>query len=215
LFFPQHSPTLRAMLKPLLRALAFLGVATAVLAQPTAADYAGLAEQVRALNEQAGQLALRVEQLERDNTRLRDQNTALTRRLDDTARATVTPAQLAAAVSELRTLVSSGDQATRDQVNAQIKKLADQTNAALDAIAKGSTPRQPDSPIATTPPVFSDNYPKDGIAYTVQSGDNIAKIAQKTGAKQADIINANKLANPSKLNAGQKLFIPGGKAPTP
>jgi LysM repeat protein len=203
------------MWKTLLCAFAFLAAVSPALAQPTAADFVALTEQVRDLSDQTGKLMLRIEGLERDNTRLRDQNTALTRRLDEAGRATVTPAQLNAAIADLRTLVQSGDQATRDQVNAQIKKLADQTNAALDAIAKGSAPRPADTPITSTvtPPVFSDNFPKDGIAYTVQSGDSLAKIAQKTGAKQADIINANKLTNPSKLQAGQKLFIPGGKPP--
>ena len=140
---------LRAMLKPLLCALALLGVAATAFAQPTAADFAGLDQQVHFLNEQAGKLALRVEDLERDNTNLRTQNAALTRRLDDASRATVTSAQLAAAVTELRALVQAGDQATRDQTDAKIKKLADQTNAALDAIAKGSAPGRPAPHTAT------------------------------------------------------------------
>jgi LysM repeat protein len=36
-------------------------------------------------------------------------------------------------------------------------------------------------------------------------------IARKTGARAQDIINANKLADPSRIQAGQVLFIPGGK----
>jgi LysM repeat protein len=201
------------MWKNFLCSAALLGASATALAQPSAADFASLAEQVRAVNEQAGQLALRVETLERDNARLRAQNDTLTQNLAAANRADVTAAQLSAAVASLQELVKSTDQATRDQVAAQIKKLAEQTNAALDAIAKGSAPRPADTSSGTTPPVFSSDYPKDGIAYTVQPGDSLAKIAQKTGAKQADIINANKLTNPNKLNAGQKLFIPGGKTP--
>jgi LysM repeat protein len=55
---------------------------------------------------------------------------------------------------------------------------------------------------------FSDDFPKEGVSYTVQKGDTLAVIAKKTGAKQQDIINANKLADPSKINLGQTLFIP-------
>lgn len=202
------------MWKNFLCSAALLGAAATALAQPSAADFASLTEQIRDVNEQAGQLALRVETLERDNARLRAQNDTLTQNLAAANRAGVTAAQLNAAVASLQELVKSTDQATRDQVAAQIKKLAEQTNTALDAIAKGQQPTRPADPTpTTTPPVFSDNYPKEGIAYTVQSGDSLAKIAQKTGAKQADIINANKIANPSKLQAGQKLFIPGGKTP--
>jgi len=45
----------------------------------------------------------------------------------------------------------------------------------------------------------------------VQKGDTLATIARKTGARQQDIINANRLADPSRITVGQTLFIPGGK----
>jgi LysM repeat protein len=68
--------------------------------------------------------------------------------------------------------------------------------------------------MATRPPVqttFTEDYPKEGVSYTVQKGDNLALIAKKTGAKQQDIINANKISDPSRIAVGQTLFIPGGK----
>ena len=58
---------------------------------------------------------------------------------------------------------------------------------------------------------FTDDFPKDGVSYTVQKGDTLATIARKTGARQQDIINANRLADPSRITVGQTLFIPGGK----
>jgi LysM repeat protein len=58
---------------------------------------------------------------------------------------------------------------------------------------------------------FSDDYSKEGVSYTVQKGDTLALIAKKTGAKQQDIINANKIADPARIAVGQTLFIPGGK----
>jgi len=61
------------------------------------------------------------------------------------------------------------------------------------------------------PPAFPEDYPKEGLNYTVQKGDTLAVISKKTGAKQQDIINANKLADPSRIAIGQTLFIPGGK----
>ena len=86
-----------------------------------------------------------------------------------------------------------------------MEKLAKQTNTALDSMAKG---------MATRPmvqPTFSESYPKEGVAYTVQKGDTLPAIAKKTGAKVQDIINANKIADPSRIVAGQTLFIPGGQ----
>jgi LysM repeat protein len=58
---------------------------------------------------------------------------------------------------------------------------------------------------------FSDDFPKESINYTVQKGETLAVIAKKTGAKQQDIINANKIADPSHIQVGQTLIIPGGK----
>jgi LysM repeat protein len=58
---------------------------------------------------------------------------------------------------------------------------------------------------------FGDTYSKEGVSYTVQKGDSIGGIARKTGAKVQDIIDANKLADPSRIQAGQVLFVPGGK----
>jgi LysM repeat protein len=49
------------------------------------------------------------------------------------------------------------------------------------------------------------------VSYTVQKGDTLALIAKNTGAKFSDIVNANKLADPSRIRIGQTLFIPGGK----
>ena len=58
---------------------------------------------------------------------------------------------------------------------------------------------------------FSDDFPKEGVKYTVQKGETLAQIAKKTGSKVQDIINANKISDPSRILAGQTLFIPGGK----
>ena len=55
---------------------------------------------------------------------------------------------------------------------------------------------------------FTEDYPKEGVSYTVQKGDTLAVIAKKTGAKQQDIINANKISDPARIILGQTLFIP-------
>ncbi|HET7536431.1 MAG TPA: LysM domain-containing protein, partial [Candidatus Didemnitutus sp.] len=81
---------------------------------------------------------------------------------------------------------------------------AKQTQAAIDAVAKNQATR----PVVQN---FSDDFPKEGVDYTVQAGDSIDLIAKKTNSKAKDIINANKLSDPSKIQAGQKLFIPQAK----
>ena len=76
--------------------------------------------------------------------------------------------------------------------------------AALESLARTNGARAPAAG-------FAEDFPREGVSYTVQKGDTLAVIARKTGARAQDIINANKLADPSRIQAGQVLFIPGGK----
>jgi len=188
-----------------LRLLLSLGLASVAAAQtaPSAqVELANLREDVRGLTQRTGELLLRLEQLERENAELKRQSSQATR-------AAVSMEQLNDAVSDLnRTIkatVATSKNETLQHVSTQLEKLAKQTNAAIDSLAKGMATR---SAVQTT---FSDNYAKEGISYTVQKGDSIAVIAKKTGAKQQDIINANKISDPSRIMVGQTLFIPGGK----
>jgi LysM repeat protein len=182
-------------LRSLLAASLLLAVAARAPAQSSQVELANLREDMRGLVQRVGELGLRVEQLERQNAELREKSTA-------SAPAYATLAQLNEAVEELNRAIRSGDSATAERAAAQIKKLAEATNVAIDSLAKG---------IATRPVIqtnFSDSYAKEGVSYTVQKGDTLAVIAKKTGAKSQDIINANKIADPSRILVGQTLFIP-------
>lgn len=165
-------------------------------------EFANLREDVRGLVQRVGELSLRVEQLERENADLKQ-------RVSAADKAYVSVAQLNDAIADLnrniRTVANAAKNEALQQVGVQMEKLAKQTNAALDSLAKAQATRPA---VQTT---FSDNFPKEGISYTVQKGDTIAEIAKKTGAKQQDIINANKLSDPSRITVGQTLFIPGAK----
>jgi LysM repeat protein len=91
---------------------------------------------------------------------------------------------------------------TLQQVAGQMERLAKQTNAAIDSLAKG---------MATRPAVnnvFTEDYPKEGVSYTVQKGDTLSSIAAKNGARMQDIVNANKITDPTRIQVGQTLFIP-------
>ncbi len=181
----------------LLAALAIAGLTPRGFAQ---VELANLREDVRDLSQRVGALSLKVEQLERENADLRGK----------AEKNYVTAAQLRDAVADLNRAVNSAVASSRSetlqQVGAQMEKLAKQTNAALDSLAKAQATR----PAITT--TFKDDFPKEGISYTVQKGDSLPLIAKKTGAKVADIINANKIADASKIMAGQTLFIPTAPA---
>ena len=44
--------------------------------------------------------------------------------------------------------------------------------------------------------------------YTMKKGDNLSTVAQKYGVSVSDIIKANNIKNPNKVNVGTKLIIP-------
>ena len=201
LVFERAFPTLSRMLKSMLWACLF----TLGAALPTASaqvELANMREDLRGLVQRVGDLTLRVEQLERENAELRS-------KVGGAEKSYVTLTQLNDAIANLtqtiRSSAATSKAETLQQVGVQMEKLAKQTNTAIDSLAKGMATR---NNVQTS---FSEDYAKEGISYTVQKGDTLAVIAKKTGAKTQDIINANKISDPSRINAGQTLFIPGGK----
>lgn len=182
------------------RFLFVLAVAPAAFGQSAQVEIANLREDVRGLSQRVAELTLRLEQLERENADLRRKSAAADKAGAATAQFKDALADLN---RDLRSAIATSKTETLQQVAAQMEKLAKQTNVALDSLAKGGS-----KPAAGG---FTDDFPKEGVSYTVQKGDTLATIARKTGARQQDIINANRLADPSRITVGQTLFIPGGK----
>jgi LysM repeat protein len=185
------------------------GLLQAQPAQALSTDLANMREDVRGLIQRVNELQLRVEQLERENTDLRGKSAGA-------AQSYATIAQLNEAIADvnrsIKIAAAGAKNETLQQVSVQMEKLANQTNAAIESLARTSGPRAPAASTATVhQTTFSDDYSKEGVNYTVLKGETLAVIAKKTGAKQADIINANKISDPSRIQAGQSLFIPGGK----
>lgn len=208
LVFPGALRKLAPMLKRLLWSCALVASAAAQT-NPPQVELANLREDVHGLVQRVGELTLRVEQLEHENATLRAQSGA-----SEKAYATLT--QLNDAIANLnralRAAIAESKSETLDQVGRQMEQLAKQTNTALDSIAKGGArPAGGGTAAASAPAGFANDYPKEGISYTVQKGDTLALIAKKTGAKVQDIVNANKISDPSHIVVGRTLFIPGAK----
>jgi LysM repeat protein len=165
----------------------------------TRIEVANLRQEMIELRQRVGELTMAVEQLTRENTALQAKAT----------QSYVTVEQLSRAVADMnRTVQAEAADTKREvlqQVAVQIERLGKQTNAALDAMARNQATR----PVVQT--TFDDDFPKEGINYTVQPGDTLAVIARKNNAKLQDIINANKISDPTRLQAGQTIFIPQGK----
>jgi LysM repeat protein len=165
----------------------------------TRMELASLRQDVLLLSQRVGELTMTVEQLNRDNSSLQAK----------ASQSFVTLEQLNRAIADLNHSMQSAlaeqKRETLTQVGGQMERLAKQTQAAIDALAKNQATRPA---VQTT---FTEDFPKEGINYTVQSGDTLSGIAKKTGAKLQDIRNANKIGDDTKIRVGQTLFIPAGK----
>jgi LysM repeat protein len=202
LFLSDEFPTLAAMSRQLPRyaalMLALVGLAPGQV-DSTRIEVANLRQDVALLTQRVGELTMAVEQLTRDNNNLQAKAN----------QSYVTVDQLNKAVSDtnraMQSALADQKRETLQQVAGQIERLGKQTNNALDALAKNQATR----PVVQT--TFGDDFPKEGINYTVVSGDTLSGIAKKTGGKMADIRNANKISDDTRIRVGQTLFIPQGK----
>ncbi|MBN1404466.1 MAG: LysM peptidoglycan-binding domain-containing protein [Opitutales bacterium] len=167
---------------------------------------ADLEQDVLQLKTQMGQMSMTVEAVQRENAILRAQ---LGKSQQAGAAQYATLAQLDAQISTLRAELARAQREQKteiiDEVSRQIERLAQQTQQALQAQA-ASIAAAPSAP--TTAIMFTDNFPKTGISYTIQKGDTLSGIARRNNASINDIINANRISDPTKLMPGQVIFIP-------
>lgn len=199
----------------MMRVAAFLLIIV-TLVPSLSAQYAGgtrladLEQDLMILRNQVGELRIAMEALQRENASLRQalnsQNQAAANQ------GYVTLQQLDNAIRALRQELQSADTRNKAEVIAevtrQIERLANQTQQAMSALA-GAVQSAPQAPAQAIS--FSDDFPKNGVAYVVKSGDTLSGIARDFNASIRDIQNANKIADPKSIRAGQTLFIPQRK----
>jgi murein DD-endopeptidase MepM/ murein hydrolase activator NlpD len=55
----------------------------------------------------------------------------------------------------------------------------------------------------------------DGVYHQVKRGENLYRIGKAYGVSHTELARANGLADASRLEVGQRIFVPGGKRPLP
>ena len=160
---------------------------------------ANLTEEVKQMQYQIGQLTLELEEQRRQNAQFREQLRLEQMGLKQT---------LDTQVANLRQADQQQKKEMMAQMNLKLERLAARIQKTIDSLAK-AIDSQPSIPVTQ----FSNNYPKKGVAYTVQSGDTLSEIARKFNATVSDIQNANKIADPKALRTGQTIFIPQNATP--
>ncbi len=178
------------------------------LAEPTrvkSSDLADLREDFNALNQRVNEMSMKLENCQNSQQQLLQSVQRLQEKHGEIVEGQSQTMQVK--IESLATKLQATDQAQR----VALQDLARQTQNAIQSLAKAVTvPAAMTSHHSETAAtkVFSDDYPREGFAYTVQKGDTIASIARKQKSRSKDILNANRIAHPSKIRVGQVIFIP-------
>jgi len=173
-------------------------------APPANVQLANLRSDVDRLDQMVRALRLEVEALRRESRETREWVAAQVQAESGKA---VSSEQLNAVLRQFEQRIQSANRSGREalvnEVSREIEALAEQTQKAINALAK-SIEGQPQLEQVI---VFSDDYPRTGTTYTVKSGDSLARIAREQGSKVDWIRNANRLSSDI-IYPGQELFIP-------
>jgi len=159
---------------------------------------ANVQQDIRELKELVGELRLAVEQLQRENEHLALRLARAEAELNQSD--LVTQPVLARELASLQKQVNSQNQKQQEILVKELTALIKSTVSSAQVTAPATTPVEPVT--------FDENYPKNGVMYQVRPGDTISKIAQELGSTIGYIKNANKIADPKRLQVGDTLFIP-------
>jgi LysM repeat protein len=91
----------------------------------------------------------------------------------------------------------------QDGVNQKFKQMIEQMNLGFEQVT--SQNKQKSVPQTQS---FSTDYPKNGFVHKVEKGETVSSIAQKYQSKVSWIIDANQIADPTKVFVGRELFVP-------
>lgn len=168
---------------------------------------ANLREDVRLLDERIRSLQLQMEDMHRENDRLRQSIADYESQSDNQLSKLATESQLNQSVQDAIRSLESRDEVMKQDVILEVTKMMESfAKKVSSSIAKtnSTSSRQP----VKVRESFSDNFPKSGTSYIVKSGDNLSTIAKRNDSQVDWIINANKIVSDRHLQVGQRLFIP-------
>jgi LysM repeat protein len=165
---------------------------------------ANLQSDVNRLDQIVRSLRLEVESMKRENREVQEW---VKSQLAGSSKDSISSEQLNAVLRQFEQKIQSANQVGRqtlvNEVSKEIETLAEQTQKAINALAK-AVEGQPQLEQVIT---FNDNYPRSGTSYSVKGGDSLGKIARELGSKVDWIRNANRLSSDI-IYPGQELFIP-------
>ena len=154
-------------------------------------EVTGLRSEVELLRRENAQLRVALEQVSR--TSHSNQETGLVLKLQNRMQVL----ELAVKQSE------RARESMQDGVNQKFKQMIEQMNLGFEQV----TSQNKQKSVPQTPS-FSTDYPKNGFVHKVEKGETVSSIAQKYQSKVSWIIDANQIADPTKVFVGRELFVP-------
>ena len=191
----------------IITAFALLATAANALHAQTREQTADLFADVELIKQEVGQLRLQVQNVRHENEALQKNMARLLDNQEGMRKeylklVALSEANLDTMRIELAKANLKNHKDIIDAVSKQIEKFSKQIQGAK-APAAPSTGADSEKKYT-----FPNNFPENGIAYTIQNGDTLTKIARMHGSKIQWIQNANRITNPRNLKLGTKLFIP-------
>lgn len=169
-------------------------------------EIANLKQDLQLFSREVAGLRSEVELMRRENAQLRMALEQITRQSN--ARTGDSQGMMSQVDVRLRTIekrVSANEQALgamQINVDSKMSDLITQMNKGFEKVSSSSAN-------STAPkPTFSTDYPQKGFVHKVEKGETISSIAKKYQSKISWIINANQIADATKVNVGKELFVP-------
>ena len=166
---------------------------------------ANLKQDLELISRELAGLRSEVELLRRENAQLRVVVDSFSKKANsDQGISAAQMTQINSRLSSLekRVQANTESQATiQTSVNQQVQELIKQMNDGFETVSKSTATPTP----AKT---FSTDYPQKGFVHKVEKGETVSSIAKKYESKVKWIIDANQIADPTKVFVGKELFVP-------
>lgn len=168
---------------------------------------ANIKQDLELVNREVTGLRSEVEMLRRENAQLRiamDQADRSRRKVQGTESPLVLEMQNRLQGLELALKQSERARvSTQNELNKKFQQIIEQMNRGFEQVsASANTANE------SKVPTFSNDYPKNGFVHKVEKGETVSSIAQKYKSKVSWIIDANQIADPTKVFVGRELFVP-------
>ena len=181
----------------------FFGLWASAYAGNANVQLANLKQDMELVSRQLAGLRTEVELLRRENAQLRVSVEQLSRHQSSTASSGSAKQDVRLQALESRATQSEKEQvALQQNFDKKIKELIAEMNKVISQVNKPSK-------VSSSPaPSFSNDYPQNGFVHKVERGETVSGIAQKYKSRVKWIIDANRIADTTKVFVGKELFVP-------